>query len=406
MEGNVYDAIVVGAGPSGSTCAALLAKEGARVLLADREGFPRDKPCGDAVGGKALNVLKALGLERSLAQKGFLRSSGIVFSSPNGTEVEIPLLEGGGEMSGGFVCRRKDFDHILFQHAKKACKTLERSEVFDLIFDGTRVIGIKARGADGKEEAYYAKVVVGADGVNSVVARKTGCVAADPRHYAAAVRAYYSGIGSLRGNIEVHFLRESMPGYFWIFPLSSHEANVGVGMLLSEVSKKRANLHRILERCLKSGKFAKRFASAKLEGSARGWSLPLASAKRKCAGDGFVLVGDAASLVDPFSGEGIGNGMKSAAIAAAVICEALKKGAVTEKDCLSYEQRLWEEIGNDISYSYAMQRVLSSGFVLDLAIGKAKQSVWLKNELAGMIASREAKKKARDPLFYLRMLFA
>lgn len=406
MEGNVYDAIVVGAGPSGSTCAALLAKQGVRVLLVDREGFPRDKPCGDAVGGKALNVLSELGLLRSLAQKGFLRSSGIIFSSPNGTEVEIPLLKDGGEMSGGFVCRRKDFDNILFQHAKKMCKSLERCEVFDLIFGGTKVIGVAARDAGGKEENYYAKVVVGADGVNSVVARKTGCLAADKRHYASAVRAYYSGIASLRGNIEVHFLPESMPGYFWIFPLSPHEANVGVGMLLSEVSKKRANLHRILEQCLKGGKFAKRFANAKLEGSVKGWSLPLASAKRKCAGDGFVLIGDAASLVDPFSGEGIGNGMKSAAIAAKVLGGALKKGGVGEEDCLSYEQRLWEEIGNDVGYSCTMQKVLSSGFLLDLAIGKAKKSGWLRNELAGMIASREAKKKARDPLFYLRMLLA
>ncbi len=397
-----YDAIIVGAGPSGSACAALLFAKGARVLLLDKEKFPRDKTCGDAVGGKALNVLKELGLEKELEGRGFLRNSGLVFSSPSGEEVEIPLIADGKEMAGGFVCKRMDFDSIVFGNAKKKCEAKESAEVADVIFEDGKAVGVRMK--DGVE--YFAKIVIGADGASSVVARKTGCAKIEPKHYCSAVRAYYSGIKGLHGNIEIHFLPESMPGYFWIFPLSDTEANVGVGMLLSEITKRKLNLSRVLEECLKNKRFAGRFDSAKLEGSIKGWSLPLASAKRKCAGNGFVLLGDAASLIDPFSGEGVGNGMKSAKILADTLGGKLAAGEITEADCLLYERALWNEIGADIQSSYNMQKLGANSWLLDFIIGKAKRSEWLRNELAGMLANKEAKKKASDPLFYLRMLFA
>ena len=401
-----YDAIVVGGGPAGSSCAMLLAKKGARVLLLEKERFPRDKPCGDAIGGKALNVLLELGLDSELRKKGFLRNSGLVFSSPNGSQVEIPLLSDGREMSGGFVCKRLDYDNILFQAAKKICDARENAEAVDLIFEGSRAAGVKARMKDGSVAEFRAKVVVGADGANSLVARKTGCAKILPDHYCSAVRGYYKGVGGLRGNIEIHFLPECMPGYFWIFPLSDTEANVGAGMLLSDITKRKINLSRVLEACMKNRRFAGRFDKARLEGEVLGWSLPLASAKRACAGDGFILVGDAASLIDPFSGEGIGNGMKSAKIAADILAPAIASGNVSKEDCLAYERALWDEIGNDVKSSHMLQKAGKHGWLLDLAIGKAGKNEKLRNELAGMMASREAKKKAGSPLFYLKMIFS
>lgn len=399
-----YDAIVVGAGPAGSTCAILLARTGAKVLLIDKEKFPRDKPCGDAIGGKALNVLAELGLDSELKKKGFLRNSGLIFSSPNGSQVEIPLLSDGKEMSGGFVCRRKDYDSMLFLAAMKECDTKDGVEAVDLVFKEGRVAGVKVKSAYRADEEIFAKVVIGADGAASVVARKTGCAKIDPMHYCSAVRGYYSGIGGLLGNVEIHFLPECMPGYFWIFPLSGTEANIGVGMLLDDITKRKINLGKVLEECMKNKRFAGRLENAKLEGEVKGWGLPLASARRRCAGDGFVLIGDAASLIDPFSGEGVGNGMKSAKIASVVLGRAIAKGNVTEEDCLAYESALWDEIGNDVKSSHTLQKLGKHGWLLDFVIGKAGKNERLRNELAGMIANREAKKKASDPMFYLRAI--
>lgn len=406
MANGGYDAIVVGAGPSGSACAALLARKGAKVLLMDKSRFPRDKVCGDAIGGKALGVLSELGLVDGLRKMGFARSSGIVFSSPGGAEVEIPLSDA-GEMARGFVCKRQEFDSLLFSLAKKECETREETEVVDLAFENGRVVGVKAKGKKGMECEIRAKVVVGADGANSVVARKAGLFRLGQKHSCSAVRAYYDGVGGLRGNVEVHFLPECMPGYFWIFPLSKTEANVGVGMLVSDIVKNRVNLERALGKCMENPRFRGRFGSARMKGKIGGWTLPLASAKRRCAGNGLVLIGDAASLIDPFSGEGVGNGMKSGKIAADVLGAALMgKGRVEKEDCMRYEKALWKEIGADVGTSYAMQRLGKSGWILDLVVGKAKKSAWVQKELGSMIASREAKRKATDPLFYLKMLLA
>ncbi|MFA5929494.1 MAG: NAD(P)/FAD-dependent oxidoreductase [Candidatus Micrarchaeia archaeon] len=401
-----YDVAIVGAGPSGSSAACLFSLQGCRVLLLDKATFPRDKVCGDAIGGKALNVLARIGAEDELKQKGFQRSSGLVFSSPNGTEVEIPLAASGNEMSSGFVCRRQEFDSILFRRAKKMCTSHEGAEAVGLLFEGKRVVGVKARMPDGTLRDFFANLVVGADGATSLVARKAGVFSSKAAHTCSAVRGYYRGVEGLRGNVEIHFLPECMPGYFWIFPLSADEANIGVGMLLSDMLAQKKNLQKVLEACMKNPRFGSRFSGAQLQGSVGGWSIPLASAHRACAGNGFVLIGDAASLVDPFSGEGIGNGMLSAAICADTLCEAAKQGAVSEEKCREFERALWGEIENDIKGSYALQRLGKIPFLLDIAIGKAKKSGKMRAELAGMIASREAKKKAADPMFAVKLLLS
>ena len=142
-----YDAIIVGAGPAGSTCALYAARAGLKVLLLDKCRFPRDKICGDAISGKSVNYLEEIGLIDQLQKSPQVAVDGIVFSAPNGTQIRVPFIpRENAAVSPGFVCRRLVFDDILFQEAKKTVQTIESVKVTALLKNGDQVCGV--RGVD------------------------------------------------------------------------------------------------------------------------------------------------------------------------------------------------------------------------------------------------------------------
>ncbi|MEM3060717.1 MAG: geranylgeranyl reductase family protein [Candidatus Anstonellales archaeon] len=410
VSSSAYDAIVVGGGPAGSTCAALLGRRGHNVLLIEKNKFPRDKICGDAVSGKSMKVLNELGLLQEAESLPHGEIRGVIFSSPSGEEVRIEFPKNDPIRKGtGYCCRRIYHDNLLFQNAKKYAKTLENFQVYDLILNGKQVVGVKGRNTEtGEEQEFGAKVVVGCDGVGSIVARKTGNAQTDPKHLCQAFRAYYKNVAGLSDNIEIHFVDSLIPGYFWIFPVGEDSANVGVGMVMDDVTRKKINLRQaLLDIVLTHPRFKDRFKDAiQEEGSVKAWSLPFGSRLPKCYGDGFVLCGDAASLVDPFSGEGVGNAMTSASIAAKVISQALSEGDTSAKSLSRYENALISELKVELDTSYLLQRLGRVTPILNFIIGKARKSQEVRETISGMLANQEAKKEFISPLFYLRLLLA
>jgi flavin-dependent dehydrogenase len=108
--------------------------------------------------------------------------------------------------------------------------------------------------------------------------------------------------------IELHFLKDFLPGYLWIFPLPNGLCNVGAGILSSHASRNHINLRDRLMRAIRNHPdLSSRFTNAEMIGKVEGWGLPLGSKRRRLSGDNFLLTGDAASLIDPFTGEGISN---------------------------------------------------------------------------------------------------
>ena len=407
MSENIfYDCIVVGGGPGGSTAAAILSKKGKRVLLLEKETYPRDKTCGDAISGKSLAVLAELGLVGAVENADHGEISGVLFSSPNGAAASIPFGKSERQIGRGYTCRRQVYDNLLFQNAKKSCDVMEGMAATSLVKENNRIAGVAAKGTDGKEYEFHGKMVIGADGVNSLVAREIRGAAVDPKHTCVAHRAYYSGIAGMTGCLEIHFVRSIMPGYFWIFPLENGLANVGVGMMMDDMKRHGTDLGKAMDAILKENPlFRERFANAKMVSPLKAWQLPFGSKKRKVHAENVLLVGDAAGLVDPFSGEGIGNAMLSGKLAAEVAYEALVAGDTSEQFLSRYGTRLWGAVENELMTSYKMQKLGKVEFLLNFVVGKAAKSGKAREAISGTLSNKEAKSEYSSPLFYLKLLF-
>jgi len=160
--------------------------------------------------------------------------------------------------------------------------------------------------------------------------------------------------------IEIHLVERVIPGYFWIFPMPNKEANVGIGMVVEDMNKKKLNLQEAMLREIKENPlFKDRFKDAFIETppGIRGWSLPVGSHHRKCYGNGFMLLGDAASLIDPLSGEGIGNALISGKISAQITMEALEKNDFSEKFLKKYDTELWKIVEPEMKLNYKLQKI-------------------------------------------------
>ncbi|MBA4057939.1 MAG: geranylgeranyl reductase, partial [Marivirga sp.] len=308
MQEKEFDVLIVGSGPAGAVTAMELGKAGLSVAILDKATFPRDKTCGDALSVDVVNQLSIL--SENLASSfdkfpGKVSSYGVKIFSPDNKHVDIPFKHD-GDKKCGYICKRFDFDNLLVQQLKEfssvkaisSCtvQRIETSEKHNLIHT--------------PEGVFKASIVIGADGAQSIVSKSLGTYKPDRKHYSGGLRIYYEGVSRFHEDhfIELYFFRQILPGYLWIFPLPDNKANVGIGMLSSEISKKKINLTKTLKELLANHPLLKeRFADAKPIETVKGYGLPLGSLKRKISGERFLLVGDAASLIDPFTGEGIGN---------------------------------------------------------------------------------------------------
>lgn len=358
-----YDVIVVGGGPAGSTCATLLGKKNRKVLLLDKAKFPRDKTCGDGITGKSRGFLEELNLIDEV-EKNSAIYDGIDLTWPYGSKTVVKT----DDKHYSYVCKRIVFDNILFQNAKNYVDVREEFYVTDVIVEDGKVVGVRGtNGPNGPQTEFRAKIVVGADGANSVIATKLGLNKFNSSHRLSAIRAYYKGVKGVGKNLEIMIFKSVVPGYFWIFPLPNGMANVGIGMVVKDMQKRKISLQKTMEEEIANNPIIKdRFEGAELVSEIKAWTLPAASAFRKNYGNGFVLIGDAASLIDPLSGEGIGNAMLSASIAADIINESLDKGDFSEEFLKRYSDNLWKVLSKETKSNYISQKILSIKLFLKL----------------------------------------
>jgi flavin-dependent dehydrogenase len=256
---------------------------------------------------------------------------------------------------------------------------------------------------------FEAALIIGADGAHSIVSKNLADIQVEKEHYSAGLRVYYENVASfhIENFIELHFFKDILPGYLWIFPLADNKANIGIGMLSSAVSKNKVNLKEVLQRLIATHPSIKeRFANARPLETIKGYGLPLGSKKRNISGERFLLTGDAAALIDPFSGEGIANAIRSGRVAADHALKCFERQAFSAAFNKEYDKEIYRRMWGEFKISSLLQKLISYPWAFNFAIKRAQQSKYIQQFLIEALANVEKKKKILfKPGFYYRMLF-
>ena len=316
-----WDAVIVGAGPAGATTALLLARAGASVLLVDRARFPRDKACSEYLSPATTEILDRLGGDVLAAVEGAAHAKlyGMKVVAPCGAAMCGRFR--GGPRPYSFALPRTTFDAILLAAAARAgAHVSEATTVENLVWEKGAVAGVVARSGNGQRVTCNARIVVGADGLRSVVARRLGLVRSSPPRR-VAFTAHVAGVTGIDGLGELHV---SKRGYVGLGPVGGDITTVALVLPLATVRKEsrtdrggrdfRRNFFAELEQFPGlAGRFDPRrlVRDVLATGPFAQWSRTAVA-----PGGGAVLVGDAADFFDPFTGQGIYAALRGAELAA------------------------------------------------------------------------------------------
>lgn len=402
---------IIGCGPAGAAAALQLNQEGIDCVVVDKAVFPRDKVCGDGLSGKVPTALKRIDPQLAERLKSFeckVDSLGVSFIAPNRERLDVGFVNNVGEKvidtPIGYVCKRINFDNFLVEEVKK-CPHVQLFQNKNITAYQLNPDGYTVTDSDGFD--IKAEMLIIANGAHAPFSKEVAGIEMEPEHFCAGIRAYYKNVsGNHPDNfIELHFLKDLLPGYFWIFPLPNGEANVGLGILSKEARRKKMNLKKELLRIVETDPVLKeRFKNAALIGSIDGYGLPLGSKTRKLSGERFLLTGDAGSLIDPFTGEGIGNALYSGRAAAKVAAKAIANNDFSAAGLLWYDKEIERILGQELKLSTRIQKLVRFPYLFNLLLNISARNKKVKELMSCMFYEVDLRKKLTKPSFYINLL--
>ncbi len=359
-----YDVIVVGAGPAGSLTARTAAEHGLDVLLIEkRQEIGDPVRCAEGTGKEGLMEFMEPDPRWICAEV-----TGARIFAPNGMCIELSEKLAGKDV--GYVLERKIFDRAVAKTAARAGAEVQvKTQATSLLKENGAVCGIKGKFRGDDFEA-RAKVVVGADGIESKVGKWAGInTTLKPKDIETCAQFLVTGIDIAPHSCDFYMGNERAPGgYVWVFPKGKREANVGLGILGSRFTGKHPieYLHEFMAWKFPEGKIIETVVGA----------VPASGMLKQLSTSGLVLVGDAGRVSDPITGGGIYNGMVSGRIAGNVIVDAIKSNDVSAKKLQKYDREVRDALGKSLDRNYkAKEFVVKANDSLMNTVAKSLSSV-------------------------------
>ncbi len=378
------DVIVVGGGPAGASTAWSLAKAGIDVLVLDRAHFPRDKVCAEYLSPQASRIFSDMGVLSEIEGAGAAHLAGMILRAPNGETVhaEFAGVKGFAAFSNrGLALRRTVLDEILVRRARLAGARLEEGvRVTDVTREaGARVTGVAVLDAGGRTREVRSRMVVGADGLRSVVGRRLGLVRSRRWPKRIGLVSHYRGIEGMSGMGEMHV---DSDGYLGLAEVGHGITNVGIVIPRARGAEVAGDRAAFVDKWIASRPhLAARFASAERVTPVRATG-PFASVAGRAYAPGAALVGDAADFFDPFTGEGVYAALRGGELLAPFIAEAVKaNGNGDLKPLEGYEAARRREFGG----KWKLERIVGTAIAFPPLINNAARALSSRKDMADLL---------------------
>lgn len=404
------DVLIAGGGPAGSGLAYHLASQGYKVIVAEAETFPRDKVCGDGVSPVALAELHSMGITQTekFAGTNEIKQVGLFIKTD---QVIIDLTKPDHLPFHAHIIPRIELDHWIYMAARTAGATY---------MENTRVTGFNIQPGSvvtelrqGKHQfSIRSKLIVGADGSRSTIARQLNGRQPDTEFQLIGLRSYYENVNGPADRVDIYFTEESFPGIFWMFPKGPAGANIGMAMVSQTLPVKTQDVKQLLiSHVSKNKDIRERIGDGKISGKIQGWPITFYNSKTRITGDRQLLVGDAAGLINPLSGDGIQYALLSARWASETIAHCLSANDFSAQALHRYRRRVDAELGYDFALSnllvqFPRNKSLSKLWmkILEVMIARAKGDPHYASIIAGIFEGTYPSYKALNASFILKSL--